>query len=454
MLKIMKNQKINLAIRHFLAFGFVLLFTGITAQVQTERYVSMTPLSNAYYEYLPQGYPSNGTQKYPLMIFVHGRGEMGDGSPSKLKKVLQHGPPKLIKQGNFPSSFSVNGNTFRYIILSPQFTDWPGDTDINNIINYAIQHYKVDTTRIYLTGLSMGGGVVWEYAGNDINNGKRIAAILPIAGASYPAYFRCQNIAAANIAVWATHNSGDPTVPSYYTVDYVNTIDSVPLPPNPKAIKTIFQSNSHDAWSQTYDVNFKPNGKNVFEWMLQYTNSRNALPVTGLDFNARKKDDHTVLLNWVTYSENNNRGFVVERSKNGATFDSIGFVSSLSIGGKGANYVFTDAPASGGKLFYRLQQLNLDNTYQLSPIKFVQLNSHSYVKVYPNPVKDILSINTSYTFSNSQLNVYDANGHLVMKVSLNGGGTTNVSVKKLPAGLYSAKIFDGINDIKFRFLKN
>lgn len=441
--------------RYFLSLGLLLFHTCTTAQIQTERYVSMTPLSKAYYEYLPQGYsPNISSQKYPLMIFVHGIGEEGDGSPSQLKRVLRHGPPKLINKGGFPNSFVVNGQTFRVIILSPQFIDWPGDTDIDNIINYAIQNYNVDTSRIYLTGLSMGGGVIWEYAGNDIKHGNRIAAMVPIAGASYPSYFKCANIAAANIAVWATHNSGDPTVPSYYTIDYVNTINTLPLPPNPLAMKTIFQSNKHDAWTQTYDVTFKPNGKNVYEWMLQYKNTTSALAVTGLQFNARKKDDHTVVLNWVTNSESNNRGFVVERSRNGISFDSIGFVASLSAGGKGANYVFTDAPSSRGKLFYRLLQINFDNTYQLSSIKFVQLSSQSYVKVYPNPVKDILSINTSYTFNNSQLNIYDMNGHLVMKESISGSGTSSISVKKLPAGFYSAKISDDVNDINFRFVKN
>ncbi len=450
----MKNQKIYPKPRFLLVITFLAAVSGLTAQVQTPQYVSMTPLSKAYYEYLPQGYSSTGSQKYPLMIFVHGSGEMGDGSPSQLQRVLKHGPPKLINQDVFPNSFTVNGQTFKFVIISPQFTDWPGDTEIDDVIDYAIQHYNVDTSRIYLTGLSMGGGAVWEYAGDDIAQGKRIAAIVPIAGASWPAYFRCANIAAANIAVWATHNIGDPTVPSFYTIDYVNTIDTVPSPPNPLALKTIFQSNTHDAWTQTYDVNFKPNGVNVYEWMLQYRSGGGTLAVNGLHFNARKKDDHTVILNWLTYSETNNKGFVVERSKDGITFDSIGFVPSLSVAGKGANYVFTDMPGGGGKLFYRLNQVNLDNTYQLSSIKFVQLDSRNYIKVYPNPVRDILSINTSYTFHNSQLNIYDMNGHLVLKKSLTGSGTSTVPIKNLPSGFYTAKIFDSNNNISFRFLKD
>ncbi|MEO6638374.1 MAG: T9SS type A sorting domain-containing protein [Ginsengibacter sp.] len=414
----------------------------------------MTPLSNAYYEYLPQGYSAAGNQKYPLMIFVHGSGETGDGSPSQLNRVLRNGPPKLINQGNFPTSFDVNGHSFSFIVLSPQFTVWPDDISIDDIINYAIKNYNVDTARIYLTGLSMGGGVVWQYAGDDINYGKRIAAIVPVAGASWPAYFRCENIAAANVAVWATHNSGDPTVPSFYTVDYVNTIDTVPAPPNPLAIKTIFQSNAHDAWTATYDLNFKPNGLNVFEWMLQYSRANGILAVSGLSFAIGKKDSHSVILNWNTSTETNNRGFIIERSVDGNLFDSIGFVRGLGVNGRGAAYNFTDANVSDAKNYYRLRQVNFDNSYQFSVVKFIELNNQNYFTIYPNPVADIISIHTGITFTNAPLKIYDMSGRLSQQTILNGSGLLNVPVMKLRPGIYTAKIADGLNDLQFRFIKN
>ncbi len=438
--------------RYLLIF-FFFLCQGAFAQVQTPRYVSMTPLSNAYYEYLPRGYSSSGNKKFPLMIFVHGSGETGDGSPSQISRVLRNGPPKLINQGIFPASFNVKGQSFSFIVLSPQFTVWPDDINIDDIINYAIKSYNVDTSRIYLTGLSMGGGVVWQYAGDDINYGKRIAAIVPIAGASWPAYFRCENIAAANIPVWATHNSGDPTVPSFYTVDYVNTIDTVPAPPSPLAIKTIFQSNTHDAWTATYDLNFKPNGLNVFEWMLQYSRANGTLAVSGLSFEIGKKDDHSVSLKWNTNAESNNRGFIIERSINGNVFDSIGFAGGLGVNGRGAAYSFIDADVSAGRNYYRLRQVNFDNTYQFSDVKYIEFNSQSYFTVYPNPVSDALNIHTGITFHNSPLKIYDMSGRLSLQIILNGSGTLNVSVKKLPTGIYIAKIADGINDLQFRFIK-
>lgn len=257
-----------------LLLSCLLLFVHIqTTYAQTwthtPRYTSITGNTGGFYEYLPSGYNSN-TDKYPLMIFIHGVGELGSGASGDLQRVLANGVPRLINQGIFPESFTVNGQSFKFIVISPQFKNWPTALDINSVINYAIQNYRVNTSRIYVTGLSMGGGVTWEYVGNNVNYGKRVAAIVPVCGASWPDYTRSRIITASNVAVWATHNDGDPTVPVFYTNDYVTNINTAPAP-TPPAKKTIFSSGSHDAWTRTYDFNnFKEGGLNVFEWMLQY----------------------------------------------------------------------------------------------------------------------------------------------------------------------------------------
>src|ERR1700740_1641885 len=138
------NKHLNL----FLTALTCLVFSFYSnAQVQTAKYISMTSQSNAYYEYLPQGYSPSGSQKYPLLIFVHGSGEVGDGTPANLPAVLRNGPPMQINNGIFPASFTVNGQTFKFIVLSPQFNVWPSSDQIDTIIDYAIQHYKIDTNR-------------------------------------------------------------------------------------------------------------------------------------------------------------------------------------------------------------------------------------------------------------------------------------------------------------------
>ena len=265
----MQHLKTPMWLRYVVAVLTLVISINVNAQVQTARHVSMIPNSGGYYEYLPQGYSASGSQAYPLIIFIHGVGELGDGSPWSLPRLLGLGLPKVINDGQFPVSHTVNGQSFKFIVLSPQFIGWPSPPDIDQIINYALANYKVDANRIYLTGLSMGGGTIWEYAGTNPLYANRVAAMVPVCGASWPDFGRARTIAAANLAIWATHNSGDPTVPVHYTNDYVNYMNQSPFP-NPLAKKTIWNIADHDAWTATYNPNFREDNKNVYEWMLQY----------------------------------------------------------------------------------------------------------------------------------------------------------------------------------------
>ena len=267
----MKNLRSLRLLRTVALLFSIVLSVAVNAQSMTAKYVSMISNSNGYYEYLPQGYNS-GSQSYPLLIFIHGVGELGDGSSSALPNVLKNGTPWLISQNMFPTSFTVNGTTTSFIMIFPQFVNWPGPGDIDAVINYAVQHYRVNTSKIYVTGLSMGGGATWEYAGNNSGYANRVAAIAPVCGASWPDPGRARIMAAANLPVWALHNQNDPTVSVSNTTGYVSNINQAPAP-NPMARQTIFNASGHNAWSQAYDPNYRENGKNVYEWMLQYSRS-------------------------------------------------------------------------------------------------------------------------------------------------------------------------------------
>src|SRR6476660_1855564 len=141
---------------------FLILSNPLTAQTFTAMpNTSMTAESNGFYEYLPQGYNPAGSTLYPLIIASHGVGERGNGN-TELNRIIQpqKGLAWLLSTGTFPTSFTVNGNTYKFIILCPQYLDngnnWPSTQSIDDIINYALTQYKVDRNRIYLTGLSMG----------------------------------------------------------------------------------------------------------------------------------------------------------------------------------------------------------------------------------------------------------------------------------------------------------
>lgn len=213
-----------------------------------------------YYEALPSRYDSS-LKKYPLILFVHGVGELG----TDLSKMLRAGLPRLINRKKFPADFEVNGQHFSFIVVSPQFKKWPSNTDVKSVLDYAVKHYRVDTSRIYVTGLSMGGGVTWEF---NAQFGSSVAAIAPICGGSWPDPKRAAKLAAFDIPVWAFHNLDDKTVPVSYTVDYVNEINS--HQPAVKAKYTTWPTGGHDSWTKAYDPSTKSDGKNVYEWMLQY----------------------------------------------------------------------------------------------------------------------------------------------------------------------------------------
>ena len=441
----------------FAALLFLCMMQSLISfsQVQTPRYVSMTANSNAYYEYLPQGYPEPGV-KYPVMIFLHGQGELGNGSPTSLPAVLRNGPPKLIANGTFPASFVSNGITYKFIVISPQFTIRPYFTDMDNIVNYTIANYNVDVNRVYVTGLSMGGGILWEFVGETVNRAQRIAAVLPVCGASFPYPANVANIATANLPVWATHNSMDPTVPPSNTIDYVNLINARPVPPTPRAKMTIFPvaNPQHDAWTKTYDPAFKEDNMNVYEWLLQYRRNFAVLPITGLALNVQKTSSSKALLQWSTATEVNNSAFNILRSNDGVNFLSIGSVNSTAMNGTGANYSFTDNAPLKGTNYYRLEVKDLDGNKTYSDIKSVQFAPTSAsLSFYPNPVIDQMNVSLGQVSTKATLRISNALGQVVQTQTIIGSSTI-VSVSKLGAGVYYAEvIISGEAPQRFQFMK-
>jgi len=217
-----------------------------------------------YQEALPARYDST-TKKYPLLIFIHGTGEMGNGG-ADLSLVSNIGVSGLIKDKKFPPSFSVKDADYSFIVISPQFRKWPAPQDINAMIDHAVSKYRVDPSRIYISGLSMGGGATWDYAAAFSN---RVAAIAPICGASEPTSGKGQQIAEGKVAVWAFHNMDDPTVTVHNTIGYIEKINS--STPAIPARSTLWATGGHDSWTRALDPNYRENGLNLYEWLLQYS---------------------------------------------------------------------------------------------------------------------------------------------------------------------------------------
>jgi parallel beta-helix repeat protein len=251
----------------------VLLYTtpAVTAQ---QKAVSLagTRVTNSggYYEYVPPSY-AGSNESFPLLIFIHGIGELGNGR-SQLPRVLRNGVPALIDNGQFPASFKVKGKTFSFIVVSPQFKNIPSPADLLSFVNYLKSRFRIDNKRIYVTGMSMGGGVAEDFASANDSYAKIPAAVVAIAGNMNPRQMTNapKVIAKNDVPVWFLHNERDPVVPSQYSKDWIAMIDSYKPGPDPEPKLTIFNTSGHNAWSKAYDPSYKENGLNIYEWMLQY----------------------------------------------------------------------------------------------------------------------------------------------------------------------------------------
>lgn len=245
---------------------FSIFVRSVHGQTLTGRTVTIDTNCNGFYEYLPAEYDKRN-KRYPLLIVLHGMGELGNGS-TDLSKILRNGPLKLIKDGQFPDSVRVGDSVFQFIVFAPQFVHWPWPGTVSAIIEYAVTHYRVDGRRIYLTGLSMGGGIAWEYAGSNSKCAEKLAALVPVCGASLANREKATNIAEANLPVWATHNEGDSVVTVEYTKKYISLINELAGAPHQDVKATIFPVMGHNAWTRSYDPTFRENGMNIYEWML------------------------------------------------------------------------------------------------------------------------------------------------------------------------------------------
>ena len=259
----------------------------VSPAVQTARAgVVVSPHIFGFYEYLPKGYSSDTTQqKYPLLICMHGIGQVGNGT-TDLPGLLLYGPAMLINKGTFPATFTVDNKTYSMIIITPQLNDigmFP--EDIDSLIEYCKKNYQVDTNRVYLAGVSIGGACVWHYAGFSPATAAKITAMVPICAWTTPQYNyevmpqEAKNVAAANIKIWQTHCYEDPTAMFSWSVGQANLVDSALPTPNPLPKLTCFNSNSHDAWTTTYDPKYKEGGMNIYQWMLHYTKNTIAAPI-------------------------------------------------------------------------------------------------------------------------------------------------------------------------------
>jgi len=192
---------------------------------------------------VPEGY-AESDQPWPLVLFLHGKGERGDD----LDLVAVHGPPK----------HAAAGESFPFILVSPQCPDddwWTSVrqiTALNALLDDIIDRYRVDEDRVYLTGLSMGGFGTFALA---TAAPDRFAAMAPICGGGEP--FAAETM--SHIPTWVFHGAQDEVVPLKRSQEMVDALEAAAAD-----VKfTIYPEANHDSWTETYD------NPELYEWLLK-----------------------------------------------------------------------------------------------------------------------------------------------------------------------------------------
>jgi hypothetical protein len=238
-----------------LAFIFVLPFI---LMAQQNSYVS--PAGTKFLLYTPPSY-ATGTQTHPLLISLHGKGEMGDDITKLTSNNPQQQPSRLIYLNRW-------SKTLPFIVLSPLFTpppdeltpQWPA-AYIDEVVRYVTENYRVDMKRIYVTGLSLGGTGTWTYAAA---YPEKVAAIVPISGRSD----LTKACALKNIPAWVFHGEGDPTVTLAYSVDMINAINNCKVSALYRRKLTVMETRGHAGWNEIYNGS---NGYKIYDWLLKFT---------------------------------------------------------------------------------------------------------------------------------------------------------------------------------------
>ena len=277
------------------------------AQLLRKGYQSSVEQSDReYFVYLPKGYHSEPGKKWPVMLFLHGNGERGNGQ-DELDFVLMQGPlheawiqkkdlpfviispqlhmfgfdkkgisyidnrskdniPKRLDQGvpKRSAAFETNTDIQRIASLKhmgdvtallPQGWELL-ENDLIAMLDNVQKKYRVNLGKTYLSGLSYGGFGTWYMASK---HPERFAAIAPVVGWGHPSLMA--PIAKHKLPVWQFAGGRDSAVNIQY---FYAGLDKLEKLGHNNVRFTVHEDKGHDAWTRVYS------GDDLYQWLLSH----------------------------------------------------------------------------------------------------------------------------------------------------------------------------------------
>ena len=176
------------------------------------------------------------------------------------------------------------------------------------------------------------------------------------------------------------------------------------------------------------------------------------LPMEWIDFQVKSTTTSNQLqLNWKIVENRAHKGYFVEYSYNGNSWEDLGFITGNGQTEGEASYSYTMGKIFSGTVFFRVKQLELNGSANYSAVRKVNLANTIDLKLWPNPATDLIQINTGS--KTGRVNIIDASGKTIKSINL-AAGINRISVNDLKRGLYMVSFNSNQGDlIQTRFLK-
>jgi hypothetical protein len=176
------------------------------------------------------------------------------------------------------------------------------------------------------------------------------------------------------------------------------------------------------------------------------------LPMEWIDFQVKSTAiSNQLQLNWKIVENRVHKGYFIEYSYNGNTWEDLGYVNGNGRTDGEASYSYTMGKVFSGTVFFRVKQLEMNGSANYSIVKKVNLNSAIDLKVWPNPATDIIQINTGN--KTGKASIIDASGRIIKSIALSAG-INRISVSDLNRGLYMVTFNSSQGEmLQARFLK-
>ena len=403
-------------------------FTIRTPKRQAELSYN-TKLANGmvgYLAYFPEEYYKNPNQNFPILVFLHGMGEktwMLDNT-SLLYKVKSFGVPMLIEQGQ----------DFPFIVISPQcpFGDWDYVGDqykpgvlVDEVVEMAKSKYRVDANRLYITGLSMGGGGTFSYV---FAHPEKVAAAIPIAG-----WGGADNVCVAkDVALWVFHGSYDGPGGVTNLVNNINACN-----PKEKAKVTVYDGVGHDAWTITYNnTGYGIAPDNIYSWLLRHSKTgvtTNPVAITPANKEpiALAGDDQTITLPVNSITLNGN---ATDEDGTVAAYSWTQLSGPASTIGNGTSKVCSVSGLAAGSYTYQLSVTDDKGAKDVDEVSVI-------VKAAPSPAV----VTTPNSLLLTGLSLADADKDVDVVFPFKDGYTINLST--IGVRYFSVIAKNGTNDI-------